>query len=165
MTGLPSVFLPMTSTELAQGVLECVGQSTESSPTPESHVLTSQLRLRTQAWRTMLKSWGWLGCWWLTYLIEVSLSWLIYPGCPAASDRQPCPREGKPNQLFGKQATHFLTLMQMWSRKFNLFSIKKKKKQLATRVILIWGQQCFLNRKTRIDLGLYFVCVIFYFIF
>lgn len=106
------------------GVCEILTETAASLPT--SLALTSQLRLRTQAWRTMLKSWGWLGCWWLTYLIEVSLSWLIYPGCPAASDRQPCPQEGKENQLVRKQATYYLILMQIWNRKLNLFSYKNK---------------------------------------
>lgn len=53
-------------------------------------LFTSQLRLRTQAWRTTLNSCGCLGCWWLRKRIPVSSSMLINPGWDAGRDRHPC---------------------------------------------------------------------------
>lgn len=52
-------------------------------------LFTSQLRLRTQAWRTTLKSCGCLGCWWLRKRIPVSSSMLTKPGWDAGRDRHP----------------------------------------------------------------------------
>lgn len=52
-------------------------------------LFTSQLRLRTQAWRTTLNSCGCLGCWWLRKRMPVSSSMLTKPGWDVGRERHP----------------------------------------------------------------------------
>lgn len=111
-----------------------------------SKAVTSQLRLRTQAWRTMLNSWGWFGCWWLTYLMEVSLSWLTYPGCPPARERQPWGQKSRSSHKWARSYLRFpkasACSLQNVGKHYSHIQIRTqilRRKEIGVRV-RIWTQ-------------------------
>lgn len=100
-------------------------------------LFTSQLRLRTQAWRTTLKSWGCLGCWWLRKRMPVSSSMLTKPGWDAGRDRHPYEVTSREKCGSGQIEASNELMIKLWFLSISLRSPH-------TFLLFVW-QNCWLS--------------------